>query len=121
MQASAMTGGDGGAGETRVRHLRLVRAATIGPKASILDALGLLRQEPSGVLLTSHRGRPALLTQGDVERVLPSPASSLARNERSHRSACGWPTPSPGRRRRSRLVRRCRRRLRRCGAPTGGR
>ncbi len=85
MPATALLGDESGAGEKRVRHLRFVRPATIGPRASILEALGLLMREPSGVLLTSHRGRPAVLTQGDVERVLPSTASSLARDELTSR------------------------------------
>ncbi len=67
------------------RQLGLERPPTVGPRLSILDALGLLMAEPSQLLLTSDEGRPAVLTRADLERFLPSPATSLARYERISR------------------------------------
>ncbi len=59
------------------RQLGLERPPTVGPRLSILDALGLLMAEPSQLLLTSDEGRPAVLTRADLERFLPSPATTL--------------------------------------------
>ena len=67
---------------TRVRAtLPIANPPTISAKRSIVDAMKLMTQHDCNCVITTIRGEPAILTQADVDRVLPSPATSLARYE----------------------------------------
>jgi CBS domain-containing protein len=59
----------------------LARHATVDGGASVHDALAMLATGRLDVLLVVHGGAAHVLTRGDLERVLPSPATALARHE----------------------------------------
>ena len=61
--------------------LPITNPPTISEKRSIVDAMKLMTQHDCTCVITTIRGEPAILTQADVDRVLPSPATSLARYE----------------------------------------
>ncbi|HEY8490054.1 MAG TPA: EamA family transporter [Dehalococcoidia bacterium] len=65
----------------RLREIPPVRAPFVEERDSITRALRLLEEDRAAVLLTTYRGRPAVLTRADLERLLPSPATTLARYE----------------------------------------
>lgn len=65
----------------RLRDIAPMRAPFIPDSESIVEALRLLNQSRAPALLTTYRGQPAVLDRADIELVLPSPASSLARYE----------------------------------------
>jgi hypothetical protein len=59
----------------------LARHAAIGDGVSVADALAALARDRLDVMLVEHGGPAHALTRGDLERVLPSPATALARHE----------------------------------------
>ncbi len=61
--------------------LPVVSPPTISANRSIVDAMDLMLRHELGFLLTTIDGKPTVLSQADVDRVLPSPATSLARYE----------------------------------------
>jgi len=61
--------------------LPIANPPTISAKQSIVDAMKLMTQHDCKCVLTTIDGEPAVLTQADIDRVLPSPATSLARYE----------------------------------------
>ncbi|MEX2229773.1 MAG: CBS domain-containing protein [Dehalococcoidia bacterium] len=59
----------------------LARHAAIGDGVSVADALAAFARDRLDVMLVEHGGPAHALTRGDLERVLPSPATALARHE----------------------------------------
>lgn len=65
----------------RLREIPLIQAPFVDERASITLALRIMDASGSPVLLTTCRGRPAVLTRSDIQLLLPSPATTLARYE----------------------------------------
>lgn len=65
----------------RLQDIPAASAPFIERDQTIVDALRLLNGSGAPALLTTDRGRPAVVTRADLDLVLPSPASSLARYE----------------------------------------
>jgi len=59
----------------------IARHATVDAGSSVHAALAILAADRLEVLLVTHAGATHALTRGDLERVLPSPATALARHE----------------------------------------
>lgn len=94
---------DVGLARLRVRDVALLPAPSISESRTIVDALRLLDDTGAPGLLTTHQGRPAVVTRSDIELMLPSPATTLARYEVSAlisrvqlREAVRGPTPVVG-------------------------
>lgn len=93
-------GSGAGCPPLRVGDVALLPAPSINERRPIVDALRLLNETGAPGLLTTHSGRPAVVTRADIEIVLPSPATTLARYEISAliqriavREAVPGPTP----------------------------
>lgn len=66
----------------RLREVPPLRVPYVQPRRTIVEAARLL-EEPgaAGLLLTKCGDRPGVVTRADVSRLMPSPATTLARHE----------------------------------------
>jgi len=74
-------GSGAGSSPLRVGDVALLQVPAISERRPIVHALRLLNETGAPGLLTMHSGRPAVVTRADIELVLPSPVSTLARYE----------------------------------------
>lgn len=63
-----------------IRELAAIEPVMLSDRASVLDALAALQDEGS-VVLVDGRGGPSAVIRADIELLLPSPATLLARHE----------------------------------------
>ncbi len=65
----------------RLRDVPLVAAPFLDSGSSVLEALQVFQSSRAPGLLTTCSGRPAVVTRSDIDLVMPSPATTLARYE----------------------------------------
>lgn len=73
--------GASGLAALRLRDVPLVAAPFLDCGSSVLEALQVFQRSRAPGLLTTCSGRPAVVTRLDIDLVMPSPATTLARYE----------------------------------------
>ena len=71
--------------DTRLSDLPMTPPVVLPPATSVAVAMRRMLETGVPYILSELDGAPAVLTRADVDRVLPSPATSLARYEVSAR------------------------------------